>query len=114
MGMMLKKFGDMVGRRVGSVEVIKPEFCRSYDQYVCIVFEDGERMIIAAVIPYRPQPRPEEMRRAPLFFTEEEVAEEELRLKKEAAARKAKEIEGKKRILKELKKEIADYRSKGK
>jgi hypothetical protein len=63
------------GKRIESIEIIESECLRSYVQYLCIVCQDGTKLLLYGDTPAMADPDAEEMRKAPNFYTPEEIAE---------------------------------------
>lgn len=69
------KVQDMKNKTIQSIETIKAEYGRTYHQYLCIVFSDESKIMIAGDdTPWNPDPSIEEMKKAPLFFTPDDIA----------------------------------------
>lgn len=98
----------MIGRTVASVEQIHAEYGRTYDYYVCIVFTDGEKLMLHGGIPHNPKPALDEMRSAPGFFTAEDCAAKLLRMEQEKRRREQDRLEDKRRELAKLKAELGE------
>ncbi len=64
------------GKTIQSIEVISAEFGRTYNSYTCIVCEDGTKIMLADgdSKPYNPKLKIDEMKRAPNYFTPDDIA----------------------------------------
>jgi len=105
----MAKKNNLIGKTIESVEVIKAEYGRTYDYYSCIVFTDKSKALINGdmlSVPWNPSPNIEEMKKAPNFFSAEDIANKVLKIEQERRKVKEKEKEEKERQLNRLKKEL--------
>jgi hypothetical protein len=102
------EYKDLVGRTIASVEVIQAEYVRTYNHYACITFTDGTRVIFSGGIAYSPHPPLDEMRKAPKFFTPEEIANVVLQEERERRRRMDEDLATKRQYLAALKKELGE------
>ena len=107
----LTPFKKCEGKEIASVEVIQDRMGRTWNYITCITFTDGTRSIIGGTcvenIPH-PNPRLEQMQKAPKFFSAEEIAETVLQEEKEARRKKVQEDDRKRREAQRLLREIGD------
>ena len=68
-------YKKLIGKEIASAEYISAEFGRTYSHYLCLVFADKTKTIIAGGEPYEPDPSIEEMKKAPRYFSAKEIAE---------------------------------------
>lgn len=68
------ELSKLIGQRITSIEIIKAEYGRTYGNYLCIVTELGEKVMLYGGIPYKPKPDPEEMKKAPNYFSVQDIA----------------------------------------
>jgi hypothetical protein len=105
------KFGgpkDLVGKTVLSLETVS----NGYNNMQCIVCTDGNRVLLrdgrectaGSISSYLTA---EYMKKAPLFFTKEEISKEEDRIAAEKKAREDRVIQDKIHTLKKLQKELS-------
>jgi len=80
------KLKDLIGKTVTNIEVLRAEYGRTYNNYLCFTCSDGTRVLLYGGEPYGPNPDLKEMRRVK-FFTPEEIAE---KVKKEEIRRREK------------------------
>jgi hypothetical protein len=93
------------GKTIASVEQIGAEYGRTYDYYTCLTFTDGTKQLIGGPLnPFKPRPSVEEMKKAPLFFSAEEIADEVLRLEIIAREQRKSYLESRRREYEQLKK----------
>jgi len=74
------------GKTIATTEVIKAEYGRTYRNYLCLTFTDGTRFMCGyfSTPPCtRPRPPIEEMKKAPAYFTVEDIAEEACQTEKD-------------------------------
>ena len=73
--MKREKLLDCIGKTIKTVEIIGAEFGRTYYHYTCIVFEDGDKILLThdGREPYHPCIDPEEMKKAPNFFSVDDI-----------------------------------------
>ncbi len=103
-----KKPSDMNGKTIESSDLIRAEFGRTADWYLCLKFTDGTRMLIGATGFgfYSPTPDAKEMRKAQNFFTAEEITE---KINKDERVRQSRERykkDAKLRMLRDLQREL--------
>lgn len=93
--------GFLAGKTIATVEDIEAEYGRTYKRYLCLTFTDGSRQVLASNgEPYKPRPSVEEMKKAPRFFSVEEIAAEVARGERK---RRQNLVEAKERKLAEYK-----------
>lgn len=98
-------FQELKGEAIKSIESIRGEFGRTYDNYLLITCESGKRVLIYGGNPYDPNPTLEQMRKT-TFFTPDEIAEK-VRWEEAKKRRKQEEIEeSKRREYEKLKREL--------
>lgn len=99
---------ELNGKTIKTCEMIRAEHYRTYPQYLLLVFTDGTRHILGvdSFEPYKPDPDAEEMKRAPSFFSKEEVAEKIERDERKRLARLEEQRRKKMQELRRLKKEL--------
>jgi hypothetical protein len=103
----MNKVNEIVGKTVKSVEVIRAEIGRMYNNYTCIVFTDGTKIMLPDFnVPWRPYPSIEEMKKAPNYFSPQDIADEVLRRETNKRKQKADERKRKEKQLERLKKEL--------
>ena len=105
---MITKIEELKGKTIRTVERIRGEWGRTYDNYVCITFTDGTRTILAAQFPYNPDPTVEEMQKAPEFFSPTEIAAKVQRDEERRRSLIRDEKERRRREYEELKKQFGD------
>jgi len=78
-----------VGKTVQSLERINIEWARTTTNlhYLCFVFTDGTKVMIKGGFMYKPNPDIEEMKKAPMFFSAEDIANAVLREENERRSR---------------------------
>ena len=96
------------GKTIQSIEVISAEYGRTYNSYVCVVCEDGTKIILADgdSKPYEPKPKVDEMKKAPQFFTPDDIANRVRDIEIDNRQRVKQEQERKTREYNSLKKEL--------
>lgn len=76
---MINNIKDFNGKTISASELIQAEYGRTYDAYLCLVFTDGTKAMLGCVSHpinlYGPKPLIEEMKKAPSFFSPEDIAE---------------------------------------
>ncbi len=102
------KLNHFINRTVESLELINAEYGRTYREYLCFKFTDGEKIMLYGNIPYAPKPTVEEMKRAPKFFTPEDISEKVLLDEREKRRMEEARLVKKRRDLEELKKELGE------
>jgi len=72
-----KKPKELNGKTIETCEIIRSEFGRTCNSYLLIKFTDNTRQLIGidAFDFYSPDPDVEEMKKAPLFFSVEDICE---------------------------------------
>ncbi len=66
------KTKDLENKRIISIENLRGEYGRTYNNYLCFTCEDGARVMLYGGEPYSPEPELEEMRKIN-FFTPEQA-----------------------------------------
>ena len=86
----LNSLREAVGKKLTSVEVIRAEFGRTNSQYTCLIFDDKYKIIVEGHGSYFPSPKPpiEEMKKAPNFFSAEDIADAVLKEEQKVRQRK--------------------------
>lgn len=86
-----------VGKTVQSLEYINIERNRAVmnSRYLCFVFTDGTKVMIQGGFMYNPNPDIEEMKKAPMFFSAEDIADAVLR---EETKRRSRENDHKRQL----------------
>lgn len=105
------EIGQLIGKTISIVEVIKAEYGRTYSTYFCITCSDGTKLMLASAgsgTPWNPNPAVEEMRKAPSFFSAEDIANEVLIMEKKSRKEAANRIQRKRHELEALKKELGE------
>lgn len=98
---------DFNGKTIAKLEVIKAEFGRTYQKYLCFTFTDGTRVMLAGdLYTHSPDPEPSEMRKAPMFFTPEDIAAKVLRDEQDKRARMERERQAKLAQIERLQREL--------
>lgn len=89
----LNSLREAIGKKLTSMEVISAEFGRTTNQYTCLIFDDTHKIIIEGHGSYFPSPNPsiEEMKKAPNFFSAEDIANKVLKDEQKARQRKKEE-----------------------
>jgi nitrate reductase alpha subunit len=101
------KIEDIKGKTIQSAEIIRAEYGRTYNHYICIVFTDESKIMIAGDdAPWNPDPEIEQMKKAPLFFTPDDIAEKVRYIEQEKRDRLKEEHKRKLDKFNELKKEL--------
>ena len=101
------KISDLKGKKILNVEVMRAEFGRTYDSYICFTLENNERVLVHGGEVCNPRPTIEGMRSVN-FYTPEEIGKKvEL---EEATKRREKEneLDKKRRDFERLKKELGE------
>lgn len=96
---------ELKGETIKSIESIRAEFGRTYDNYILIACESGKRVLIYGGSPYNPNPTLEEMRKT-TFFTPDEIAEKVRWEEAKKRRRQEEEEERKRKEYERLKKEL--------
>lgn len=65
---------ELKGKTIQSCEVIHAEYGRTYDQYICLVFTDGSKLILTGSTPWEPDPPVDEMKKAPGYYSAVDIA----------------------------------------
>jgi uncharacterized Fe-S cluster-containing radical SAM superfamily protein len=75
---------QLEGKTIKSIEVVSAEYGRTYNFYTCFVCEDGTKILIAdgCSEPYSPNIQVEEMKKAPKYFSPEDIANRVLEIEK--------------------------------
>tara|TARA_Y100000034_G_C6832483_1_gene375907 strand:- start:112 stop:447 length:336 start_codon:yes stop_codon:yes gene_type:complete len=100
---------DWVGKTIKSCEVIRAEHGRTYSSYLCVTFTDGSKHMISIfgfTRLYDARPPVEEMKKAPNFFSPDDIADEVKRLEVENRKRVAEAKRHKEYQFEKLKKEL--------
>ncbi len=115
-------FRDLVGKTIASVEAVGAEFGRTFNSYVLVTTTDGDRaMLNSASYPrdagtsvygkdtgwIAHRPPVEEMKKAPVFFTPEDIADRVLADERDERRRQERRREEKQRQLEQLQRELA-------
>lgn len=98
----------LIGEKIVSIEVIDSEFGRTYTYYWCIILENGEKVIIGGCVPCNPTPDPEEMKKAPNYFSPEDIANRVMKIEKDKRNRLLEKSQTEKREYERLKKIYED------
>ena len=101
------KLDSLKGKTIKSIEKLRGEFGRTYDNYLCFTCEDGTRVMLFGGEPYDPSPTIEEMRKIN-FFTPEEIGKKLETIEREKRRRQQDIVEQKKRDLNRLKEELGE------
>lgn len=96
------------GKTIKSAQMIKVEFGRTMDNYICFVFTDGSRFMISGGIPYSPNPDIEEMKKAPDYFSAQEISQKVLSDENKRRERIENDLKQKRYELDRLKKELGE------
>lgn len=99
---------QFAGKTISSVERIVAEYGRTYNHYLCFVFSDGSKSILYGDEPYNPKPSLKEMRKAPNFYTPEDIADRVLRDEQESRRLAEQSRQQKLYQLEQLKKELGE------
>ena len=100
-------FKSLIGKKIKEIESIRAEYGRTYNSYLLITCEDGERIIIHGGDVYEPNIPLETMREVD-FFKPEEIASKVKWEEVERRREKERQKERKKRELERLKKELGE------
>ena len=98
--MMDKELKILEGKTIKSLEAIKGEYGRTYNQYICIICTCGTKVIIGGGIAWKPNPDIEDMKKAPNFYSAQDIADKVLGMENN---RRSREEDSKRRKLSELK-----------
>jgi hypothetical protein len=95
---MPKSPNEIVGKTIASAVIIRAEWARTYDRYLCLTFTDGTKKLIGVTgwDLHDPKPSIEEMKKAPDYFSPEDIAARVLADEKESR-RRASDIERRER-----------------
>jgi hypothetical protein len=98
----------LVGKTIQSIEIISAEYGRTYDSYTCFVCTDGTKIMLADgdSKPYSPKPKVDEMKKAPQFFTPDNIANRVKEIEIDKRQKIKQEQERKTREYNSLKKEL--------
>lgn len=96
----------LTGKTIESCEVIRAEFGRTYDQYICLVFTDGSKVMLYGSEPWQPEPPIDEMKKAPHYFSASDIAYKVERDEIKRRDRIAEDKRQKQREYEKLKKEL--------
>lgn len=101
---------QLIGKTIKSIEVIKAEYGRTYDYYTCFVCTDGTKLMVydGCRKPFSPNLEIEEMKKAPNYFTVEDIANRQLEIEKKRRYAIEEQRQKKKRQLESLKKELGE------
>jgi hypothetical protein len=94
-------------KKVISIEKLRCEFGRTYDNYLCFTCEDGTRVMLHGGEPFDPKPPLEEMRKVN-FFTPEEIGLKLEQIERQKRQREKDLLNKKRRELEKLKKELGE------
>jgi hypothetical protein len=103
---------DITGKTIHAVEVIRTESWRTHDTYICITFTDTSKIMLCGVEPYEPNPDIDEMKKAPNYFSPQDIANKLLRLERERQLREKNELDRKTREFERLKQELSILKNK--
>ena len=95
-------------KTVQTVEIIKAEFGRTYETYICFVFTDGSKFMLHGGIPYSPNPEIQDMKMALAYFSAQDIADKMLRDENDRRRRMQDQMNQKKYILEQLKHELGE------
>lgn len=108
MNKILYNVKELQGEKIISVDVIRAEYGRTYNEYACFVCESGKRVMVAVHNnPWNAEPPIEEMRKTQMF-TPEEIGEKLIQIETKKRQREKEDRERKKRELERLKRELGE------
>lgn len=106
--MKVTELKHFINRTIVGVEKIKAEYGRTYNWYLCFTFSDGGKIILYGGVPINPKPDLEQMKKAPLFFSPEDIAAKVLE-DEHARRRIARDrLDAKRELLESLKEELGE------
>ncbi len=107
---MKKEFDVKIleGKTIQSIEVISAEYGRTYNSYICVVCEDGTKIMLndGDSKPWNPKPKVDEMKKAPQFFTPDDIANRVREIEIDNRQKQKDEIQRKTREYERLKKAL--------
>ena len=102
----MENIKELEGKTIRSIENIRAEYGRTVDNYICIVCSDGEKLLIGGGTVWKPRPTVDDMKKAPNFFTAEEISDRVLWDEKARRTRDRESKESRKRQYEKMKKEF--------